>query len=72
MAKVVGKFKKSAIGATSVTLIPSTSGFGETLPAHVKASQVVVSTGGATPDPKFWGLAAADGREYLVTIEEVT
>lgn len=69
MANIVRSFKKSAIGATDVTLIPSTASDGENHPGHLPASQLVVSTGGATPPAEFWGTAAADGKEYLVTIE---
>ncbi|MGH6782817.1 MAG: hypothetical protein ACREB5_12020 [Sphingomonadaceae bacterium] len=66
------RFKKGSIGATSVTLDPSTAGgTAENKPGHLVMSQIVVSTGGATPDAYFWGTAAADGKEYLVTIERI-
>jgi hypothetical protein len=62
-----GRFKKSAIGASSVTLIPSTAS-----PAAMgegAVSQIVVSTGGATPPGSFWGSAVADGIEYEVIFQ---
>jgi hypothetical protein len=55
--------QKSAVGASSVTLIPTTTAnitqFGEGA-----ISQIVVSTSGATPSA-FWG-AMNDGVEFDV------
>lgn len=72
MALVVRRYKKSAIGASSVTLIPTTAADDAILPSHLINSQIVVSTNATTPPSSFWGTAAADGKEYLVTIELVS
>lgn len=56
------QLKKSAIGATSVTLIPSTLNPAAMNEAAV--SEVVITTGAAAPPASFWGTAAADGVEY--------
>lgn len=71
-ATVVKQMKKSAIGGTSVTLVPETDGSvgQETLP-EFNFTQIVVTTAG-TPPAGLWGVAAADGRKYRVTIEEYT
>ena len=66
------RLKKSAIGATDVTLVPSTLADGETSPNHLTVSQAVISTNGATPPGDFWGTVAADGTEYMLTIEQVS
>lgn len=65
-------FKKSAIGASSVTLIPTTAGEGESHPSHFPVSQIVVSTNGATPPADFWGTLTTDGVEYEVSIRKRT
>lgn len=72
MSLIVRKFKKSSIGASSVTLVPSTSGDGENHPGDLPVSQIVVSTNGATPPSSFWNTVTTDGVEYRVTIEKVT
>ena len=62
------QLKKSAVDATSVTLIPSTTAnttqFGE-----AAISQVVVSTSGATPPASFWGTTTTDGIEYELILQ---
>jgi hypothetical protein len=60
-------FVKSAIGATTVTLTPSTGA--ESKPGHVVLSQIVVTTGAATPDVGFWGTTTTDGTRYKISIE---
>lgn len=71
-AQLIQRLKKSAIGASSVTLVPTTSGPSEALPNHLKGSQLVWSTGGVTPPAEFWGTAVTDGIEYEVSIRRVT
>lgn len=66
------RFKKSAIGASSVTLVPTTVADPQMHPKESIVQQVVVSTNSGTPPASFWGTATADGIEYLVTIERVT
>ncbi len=72
MALIRRRFKKSAIGATDVTLIPSTLAPDENQPASLPISQIVISTNAATPPANFWGTVAADGQEYIVRIERVS
>lgn len=60
-------YKKSAIGGSSVTLIPSTAMPGEVHGEAGAISQIVLTTP-STPPAAFWGVATADGREYEVLI----
>ena len=62
-------FKKSAVGGTTATLIPSTKNWSESKPTHLNATQIVL-TFSATPT-EFWG-TAGDGNEYEVTIQRKT
>jgi len=66
------RFKKSAIGASSVTVVPSTAAEGQSFPLDLPISQIVFSTNAVTPPAEFWGTAIGDGGEYLVTIERVS
>jgi hypothetical protein len=61
------QLKKSAIDATSVTLIPSTMN-ADAMLGDSAISQVVVSTSAATPPASFWGTAVADGVEYELVL----
>jgi hypothetical protein len=63
------RMKLSAIGANSVTLVPTTAADPRNLPVDYPMSQVVISTNGATPPAELWGVAITHGREYRVTIE---
>jgi len=73
--KVVQRFKKSAIDATTITLVPSTAHESEARPTHLKATQAVI-TYAATPENLYGTIAAslglADDQEYLITIERVS
>lgn len=69
MAAITRRMKLSAIGATTVTLVPATVGDGSNHPTDLPISQVVVSTTGATPPASFWGLAITEGRHYKVSFE---
>ena len=60
-------FTKNAIGATSVTLTPATGQ--ESKPGNVLMSQIVVTTGAATPDAGFWGTVTTDGALFEVIIK---
>jgi hypothetical protein len=65
------RFKKSAQGGTTVTLVPDTQeALAEGHPTHLAATQIVL-TFTATP-AEMWGTAIADGRRYVVTVEEYT
>lgn len=66
------RFKKSSVGASSVTLVPTTAADPQNLPEHLTMSQIVVSTNGATPPADFWGTGTTDGVEYIVTIRRVS
>lgn len=72
MALIKRRFAKSAIGATDVTLVPSTAAPDENQPAHLPITQIVLSTNAATPPAEFWGTVTTDGQEYEVTIERVS
>jgi hypothetical protein len=72
MAVLRGRFKKSAVGATSVTLVNTTTSDPEFSPNYAKITQLVISTNSATPPTDIWGTTAADGKEYIVTIEQVS
>jgi hypothetical protein len=61
------QLKKSAIDATSVTLIPSTMN-ADAMLGDSAISQVVISTSAATPPASFWGTVAADGVEYELVL----
>jgi len=66
------RLKKSAIGGSSVTLVPTTTaGDALTHPEDLPVSQVVVSTNGATPPSSFWGTATTDLKEYEVIIRRL-
>lgn len=69
MAQITRRMKLSAIGASSVTLVPATAGDGANHPSSLPVSQVVVSTNGATPPASFWGLGTGEGRHFKVTID---
>jgi hypothetical protein len=56
------QLQKSVVGASSVTLIPSTMN-PASMQGDAAISQVVVSTSAATPPPAFWGVAS-DGVEF--------
>ena len=58
--------KLSAVGATSITLVPATATPSENSPTHLPMSQVVISTNGVTP-PAEWG-TVAQGTEYDVIL----
>jgi hypothetical protein len=62
-----GQFKKSAIDATSVTMVPSTASPSSMGEGNV--SEIVVSTNGATPPVSFWGSEVADGIEFVVVFQ---
>jgi hypothetical protein len=64
-AQLWRRFKVSAVGAASVTLIPSTGEDSENHPNHLPISQIVVSTNGATPPAEFWDTIT----EYIVGFE---
>jgi len=69
---VIQRFKKSAIDATTITLVPSTAHEAEAKPNHLAATQVVI-TYTATPE-NLYGLIAGsvglvDDMEYIITIE---
>jgi hypothetical protein len=65
-AQLWRRFKVSAIGATSVTLIPSTAEDSENHPNHLPISQIVVSTNAAAPPAEFWDAIT----EYLVGFDK--
>lgn len=65
------RMKKSAIGASSVTLVPTTVADPANMPVDYPMSQVVFSTNGVTPPVELWGVAVGDGREFIVTITPV-
>ena len=67
---IIRTFKKSAIGASSVTLVPTTAMDATNKPNHLVISQIVVSTNGATPPAEFWNTVTTDGCEYEVTIRK--
>lgn len=73
-SQVVQRFKKSAIDATTITLVPSTAHESEARPTHLAATQVVI-TYAATPENLFGTIAASlgleDGQEYEITIRRV-
>ena len=60
------RWKKSAIGATTVTLVPSLSGGGPS-PSYVAPTQIVI-TYPSTPPVNLWGTTTTDGVEYEETI----
>jgi hypothetical protein len=60
------RWKKSAIGATTVTLIPSTKGGGPS-PSYIAPTQIVI-TYPSTPPVDLWGTTTTDGVEYEETI----
>ena len=66
---IIQRFKKTAVDATTITLEPSTSSYAEAKPAHLAATQMVL-TFTARPT-EFYG-AVADDFEYEVTIKRVT
>jgi len=71
---VTQRFKKSAIDATTITLVPSTVHESEAHPNHLAATQIVV-TYVATPE-NLYGLIAGgagltDDQEYEVTIRKL-
>jgi len=72
--QVAQRFKKSAIDATTITLVPSTAHESEARPTHLAATQVVF-TYTATPENLYGVVAASlgleDGQEYIVTIQRV-
>jgi hypothetical protein len=70
MPVITRRMKLSAIGASSVTLIPATDGDGENHPNHLPISQAVFSTNGATPPAEYWGLAITEGMRFKITIEK--
>jgi len=71
MSVITRRYKKSAIGAASVTLVPTTAAADPILPSHLVNSQIVVTT--ANPPPaEFWGTVTTDGIEYEITIERRT
>jgi hypothetical protein len=65
------KLKKSVLGATSVTLIPSTASDGANR-GEAGITQVVITTGAAVPPVGFWGSVLADGQEYLLILRRVS
>lgn len=66
------RMKKSAIGASSVTLVPTTVADPQNFPQDYPLSQIVVSTNAVTPPVDFWGKLTTDGIEYEVIIRPVT
>ena len=68
------RFKKSAIDATTITLVPSTVHEAEARPTHLAATGIVI-TYAATPENLFGAIAAslglADDQEYIISIERV-
>lgn len=70
VGQVQRRMKKSAIGASSVTLVPTTAADPAT-DVDYPISQVVISTSGVTPPIELYGVAVGDGREFLITIEPV-
>jgi hypothetical protein len=74
-AMISQRFKKSAMDATTLTLVPSTVHEAEARPTHLAATQIVL-TYVATPE-NLYGLIAgsvglADDVEYIVTIRRAT
>jgi hypothetical protein len=59
------QYKKSAMGASSVTLVPSTMNRDAMNAAEV--TQLVLTTTG-TPPVGFWGTTLTDGVEFEVLI----
>jgi len=73
-AIVIQRFKKSAIDATTITLVPSTVHESEARPSHLAANSLVI-TYTATPE-NLYGLIAgsvglADDQEYELTIRKL-
>jgi hypothetical protein len=71
---VTQRFKKSAIAATTITLVPSTAHESEAKPTHLNATQMVI-TYAATPENMYGVVAASlgleDEMEYEVTIRRL-
>ena len=61
---VIQRFKKSAVDATSVTLVPTTGAWAEAKPSHLAATEVVL-TFSARPELKSIqkAIPAAQGPE---------
>ena len=72
---VIQRFKKSAIAATTITLVPTTGAWAEAKPNHLAATEVRLTYVG-TPE-NLWGTIAGsaalnDDQEYEITIQRVT
>ena len=67
--EVIQRFRKSAVDATTATLLPSTTSYAEAKPSHLAATQIVL-TFTARPTELFG--AVADDVEYEVVIRPVT
>jgi len=70
---VVQRFRKSAIDATTITLVPSLT-LAEARPNHLKSTQVIITYVG-TPE-NFYGaiagsLGLADDQEYELTVRRL-
>jgi hypothetical protein len=68
--EVMKRWKKSAIGGTTVTLIPSTTDQ-SSHPGHIAPTQIVITYSG-TPPTDFWGTTTTDGVEYIEILRRVT
>ena len=66
---VIQRFKKSAVDATTVTLVPTTGAWAEAKPSHLAATEVVL-TFSARPENMYG--AVADDQEYEISIKRVT
>ena len=71
--EVKRRWKKSAIGASTITLVPSTVGGdgGGAHPSHIAPTQIVI-TYPSTPPSDLWGTVTTDGIEYVEIIRRVT
>jgi hypothetical protein len=65
------RMKKSAIGATTVTLIPTTAADPEAQPNHAALTQVVLTFAGVPPADIF-GTVITDGLEFIISANTVT
>lgn len=73
--QVIQRFKKSAIDATTITLVPTTGAWAEAKPSHLAATQVVFTYTG-TPENLFGTIAGSaaldEDSEYEISIKRVT
>jgi hypothetical protein len=69
-ALMEGAHKKSALGGSTVTLVPEPL-FGDFHPLHLKWTQLVVTTP-STPAAEAWGTVVNDGKKHYVSIGVMT